>query len=711
MWSESRQAAGEPGEGQGFSESLLREAFRSGEDPEVTRFVESLAGVRAPDPTDEAGSWRQFVEAPGAPGELGRLDGHVLREVLAEGRMAVVFRAGESALDRTVALKMLAPGLAGNPAARERFLREAKAAAGLDHESALPIYRVGETPVPYFTMRHVAGGTLQERLDLGRRFSVAEWANLARQVAGALASAHAIGLTHRDIKPANLLFEGRGERLWVADFGIADSIGDPAGGGEGMVVGTPRYMSPEQARGGAVDGRGDLFSLGAVLYRCAAGEDLVPGETSSEVLDALERLDFASLALANAAIPAWQRRLLARLVASDPQDRFADAGGFLAALERETGRRSRSVRFAAMAAVAAVAITGFLAARPFFAEPPAAAVAAKPALPSIRIEGSEGVFRDFEAAFAAAPGGSTLLLDGVFVCRKTHMGPPGRRLTLRNAPGAQAVVVASRPVEHAIFLRGPTHLHGIVFIREPTEGNVMPVVGIYGGDAVVEHCRFEAESGGAEYLGSLLSFTHLENARIEACEFDAPGREAIAVAYDDGAPPTKVTVRDCIVVAGTAVVRRVWGGDGSLELEWERSAVAAERFFFEHPRNPRPPAPLSVRVRSSGLDLSGATLRFANGTRPDSGTAPLVGWQGIDNRYGRPGHRLEWSDPEAPDGGSGALVLDFADPLPVPLAGSELNARIAPFRSRGSGMRSLKDLREALEGDPEFSHLAADGSP
>jgi serine/threonine protein kinase len=224
-----------------------------------------------------------LLAPPQGPGELGRLGPYRVRQVLGAGGMGVVFLAEDVQLKRPVALKVMRPEAAGKPAARERFLREAQAAAALEHEHVVTIYQVGEERgVPFLAMQLLRGMSLEERLKGSGPLGVHEVLRLGRQVARGLAAAHARGLIHRDVKPANLwLEEPEGEwgadapgglpgdsgasaprdHVKILDFGLARAVEDDAHLTQsGAVVGTPAYMAPEQARGERVDSRCDLFS-------------------------------------------------------------------------------------------------------------------------------------------------------------------------------------------------------------------------------------------------------------------------------------------------------------------------------------------------------------------------------------------------------------------------------------------------------------------
>src|SRR5688500_12032194 len=191
---------------------------------------------------------------------------------LGRGGMGVVFLARDVALDRPVAIKLLPPALASSPAARARFLREARAAARLSHPHIVPVHAVEEQgDLAFFVMAYVDGETLGERVRRTGPLSSAAGMRVMQEVAWALAHAHAHGVVHRDVKPDNILLEHGSGRALVTDFGIAhvaDVHETPAGG---QPVGTPHYMSPEQGAGGPVDARSDLYALGATLFVAATG--------------------------------------------------------------------------------------------------------------------------------------------------------------------------------------------------------------------------------------------------------------------------------------------------------------------------------------------------------------------------------------------------------------------------------------------------------
>ncbi len=209
-----------------------------------------------------------------------------IAEVLGRGGMGVVYKARDAALERWVALKTLLPALVADTEARQRFLREARSAAALNHPNLAQIYAIGEQGgVPYFAMEFIEGETLAQMLERERRLPPLEAIRLVRQVALGLQEAHHVQLIHRDIKPANLIL-ARDGTLKITDFGLAKLAQGAASvqlTQTGEAIGSPQYMSPEQARGAAVDHRCDIYSLGATFFHLLTGRPPFLGASPMEV--------------------------------------------------------------------------------------------------------------------------------------------------------------------------------------------------------------------------------------------------------------------------------------------------------------------------------------------------------------------------------------------------------------------------------------------
>jgi serine/threonine protein kinase len=232
--------------------------------------------------------WLAMLAPPQGEGELGRLRDYRVLRVLGSGGMGVVFQGEDVLLQRPVAIKAMLPALAATAGARQRFLREARAAAHLNHDHIVPIFTVAEERgVPFLVMPFLKGETLDARLKRVGLLPLPEVLRVGREIGEGLAAIHAAGLIHRDIKPANVWLEGEVARVKILDFGLARAPGDPTLTQAGAIVGSPAYMAPEQASGQAVDHRCDLFSLGCVLYQAATGELPFRGDDSVAILVAV----------------------------------------------------------------------------------------------------------------------------------------------------------------------------------------------------------------------------------------------------------------------------------------------------------------------------------------------------------------------------------------------------------------------------------------
>jgi serine/threonine-protein kinase len=269
---------------------------------------------------------RSFLSPTDDPRMLGRFGGYEIAGVIGCGGMGVVLKGLDVALNRYVAIKALAPHLATSAAARLRFAREAKAAATVVHENVVAIHAVSEAnSLPYLVMPYIRGASLQKRLDAEGALSAIEVLRIGRQVAAGLAAAHDQGLVHRDIKPANILLEDGVERLKITDFGLARAADDASLTRSGVIAGTPQFMSPEQARGEAIDARSDLFSLGSVLYMACTGRAPFRAETSYGVLRRITDDSPRPIRELNPEIPAWLATTIEILHAKDPSGRFQSA--------------------------------------------------------------------------------------------------------------------------------------------------------------------------------------------------------------------------------------------------------------------------------------------------------------------------------------------------------------------------------------------------
>jgi TolB-like protein len=317
-------------------------ANRQVETVRIEGLIQQLKDLRPSAPVED---YSRCLAPTQSPDEIGRLGEYRIRKVLGSGGMGVVFLAEDAQLHRDVALKMLRPALLSDERARQRFLREARATAAVVNDHIVPIYHVGEDQdVPYLAMPVLSGESLADCLAREGRLSAEEIVRIARETAIGLAAAHAHGLVHRDIKPANIWLETvddatatRG-RVRLLDFGLAQQGGPGSGLTEvGVLVGTPAYMAPEQARGEPVDGRADLFSLGSVLYTMAAGRPPFQGDSSYAILRCLCEEAPPSLRDLAPDLPAHLVGLIEKLLAKAPADRCQSAEEVIAWLDSDRG--------------------------------------------------------------------------------------------------------------------------------------------------------------------------------------------------------------------------------------------------------------------------------------------------------------------------------------------------------------------------------------
>ena len=272
-----------------------------------------------------------------------------LESEIGRGGMGVVYRAVDTRLNRPVAIKLLAPGAAADPERIKRFVQEARSASALSHPGIVTIYEVDEQDGTTFIAMELVDGVPLDGLLAGGPLPVARALDVAAQIASALEAAHARGIVHRDIKPANVIVSEDG-RVKVLDFGLAKLFeGAPTAETvsalatrQGQVMGTPAYMSPEQAEARPVDARSDIFSLGAVLYEMLAGRRAFAGDSDVGVITAILRDRPPLLRSVRPDAPAGLQAIVDRALAKDPAARYANAGalrGDLLALQASLHRR------------------------------------------------------------------------------------------------------------------------------------------------------------------------------------------------------------------------------------------------------------------------------------------------------------------------------------------------------------------------------------
>ncbi len=278
-----------------------------------------------------------FLSSPQGPDELGRLGSYKIMKLLGAGGMGLVFEAEDTLLRRQVALKVMKPEIAIKAEHRQRFLQEARSGAAIPHDNIATVFQVGiENNVPYLAMQFLQGESLGSRLHREGKIPVDESLRIIREVASGIAAAHESNLIHRDIKPDNIWLESDGDgrpwkRVKILDFGLATSVINTEDGNNesGMIMGTPHYMAPEQARGLPLDHRCDLFSIGCMLYQMISGELAFKGDNALKIMNALALHEPKPLNLIDSSVPAKVAELVQSLMSKKASERMASANDLI----------------------------------------------------------------------------------------------------------------------------------------------------------------------------------------------------------------------------------------------------------------------------------------------------------------------------------------------------------------------------------------------
>lgn len=490
--------------------------------PTLRSILEKDFGV-AGLPDWKAFSFIESVDGRTVTGRVGRLE---LKEWLGAGAMGAVFRAIDPALEREVAVKVLRPEYEGHPEVAALFLDEARAAAGLHHESILPIYDVfagseESGAVAGYVMPYISSGTLEDRIATGEPFEAAEWLRILTRIADALAAAHETGVLHRDVKPANVLLEGNGPGVWLADFGLARAA--QHGYGSGSLVGTPGYVAPEIIGGGEGSVAADLYGLGRIAAE----------------------MNF------DRKKPVWAERWIASLTDPEPVCRPASAAAAAKALrsywEDETrkgksGRLNRIVLSGFAASLALVVVlSGIEAARGWRI---GNALLRQITDRKVSIDGQLGTRSSVADALVAVPGDLTIRIDdgdALFAVPWPDLADRQVRII------GEGFVRGSIPVEKEGLIRVQGGALELVGLDLRPRGDVPSLSGFIeakGARIVLEDCSIRKPMQGSRGAVSGGSLIYLEgNASLEAhrCQFltDRNGKGIVATSH----PGTSQSIR------------------------------------------------------------------------------------------------------------------------------------------------------------------------
>jgi serine/threonine protein kinase len=604
------------------------------------RVAEELAAPSAGSETqgetrvDNKAADLSFLTPTNKPGVLGRLGHYDILEVIGKGGMGIVLRAFDERLHRVVAIKVMAAQLATNGAARKRFTREAQAAAAVSHDHIVTIHAVEEAAGhPYLVMQCVSGMSLQERIDRQGPMQLTEIVRIGMQAAAGLAAAHAHGVVHRDIKPANILLENGIERVKITDFGLARAASDANLTQSGVVAGTPSFMSPEQARGEAVDARTDLFSLGSVLYAMCTGRAPFRASGSMAVLKRVCDETARPIRETNPDIPDWLVAIIDKLHAKEPAQRFQSAAEVAELLNQrlahlqhpsivplpESGpgkppaaRRRRIVAVVALVCLAAGVITLTAALLGVFSpedtpvekngpegKAPPSVPAPKPDPHPFVVLGGKGVserkFDTLAEAVQTARDGDTIEVRGNGPFVGDSISIRGTPLTIRAAEGFRPVI----QLGWNLSTDAPLVLEGLELQRlgqKAPQGHEDALVFSLGGSSLhVANCRFR------EHL-AIPSIVATPSCMVRNCEFLNPHQFALV------ARGKHCDIDNCLVAGQALQVENGVGPDrdGIRSVRLTRNTLAAKKpLFFRVFPVMQPPKPAQDAVKSIQVDASG----------------------------------------------------------------------------------------------------------
>lgn len=287
----------------------------------------------------------RFLQPPRHPEMLGRLGRYDVEGIIGRGGMGIVFRGFDSDLQRCVAIKVLAPHYAHLPLARQRFAREAQAAASVVHENVLPIFNVeADEDPPFLVMPYISGATLERFVAEHGCPDAITVLRIARQIGEGLRAAHGQQLIHRDIKPGNILVTENVHRVWITDFGLARAVDDATLTHSGVIAGTPHFMSPEQARGQRLDARSDLYSFGALLYFLCTGRPPFEADSTLAVLHHVVASEPPSLAAARPDLPPAFVTLVGDLLRKNPSQRPSNADAVAKRVSKAMAEANSGIR-------------------------------------------------------------------------------------------------------------------------------------------------------------------------------------------------------------------------------------------------------------------------------------------------------------------------------------------------------------------------------
>jgi Protein kinase domain len=504
---------------------------------------------------------------------------------IGRGGMGTVYRAFDSRLRRAVALKTLSPALSASAEARDRFQREARAAAALDHPNILPIHAIETIEGrDVLVLPLNDGGNLDAIIRRDGPLPLDELIRIGAAVADGLAAAHAAGIVHRDIKPANILLSADRAEVRIADFGLARIADDPALTRDTALAGTPHFLSPEQARGTVADARSDIFSLGATLYFAATARLPFPGDDTPSVLHAV--MHDAHAPADN--VPEWLGAILDAMLEKNPARRPASADEIATALRTRSSRWSRrkwqrpALRAAAvlgMAAGAAFAFTKWRDARDAEAGRRLATAEREAATPFIISGSASARFAAIGDALAAMRNGDTLTIEsgGIHTVKTHRFG--NRCATIRGAKNRGVLLTPAGRAEVIFSTAARLRLENLTILHPAGTGEPAPMIVADEGSTVsFDRCRLMTPPSRVRGLTLGSSTTPMIKARtpasIEASRSIITARRSSLVDFSGAGGKGTVALAQC-GIGINALFRIRQAATGSVDLSLRNCTVSA----------------------------------------------------------------------------------------------------------------------------------------
>ena len=549
---------------------------------------------------------------------------------LGAGGMSVVFTARDHVLDRQVAIKFLSSELENSQTARQRFLREAKSAAAVEHDYIVPIYSADEVDgFPFLVMSLIEGQSLQQRIDESHPIPVEKVIHIGIQIAKGLAAFHTRNLVHRDLKPSNILLQAPDERVRITDFGLAKCTDDSQLTKSGTILGTPNYMSPEQALGQQVDYRSDIYGLGAVLYASITRRAPFEAPTSLKILDQLRNQTPDSILNLEPETPHWLVEVIEKLMARDPNDRYQNATEIIEALSSPSQQlitnQFGSWKTKRLTLVAScIAVLAIIAPLEY------------PTLSDAVRDADDGDIIEIEG-------------DGTQEISST-ITTNGKRLTIRAAAGSEPILtISSVKVPSGIVSDNELVLEGLTIRFNSASESALArtpkreAVRCVSGSIRISNCRFDATLGSQESL-NCVTVIKASLCEIRNSEFYSGPLNA---ALDIGMIPETEFILENNVIAGAVAVsidfpiRNVAGFEATARLRRNTICAITGLLVSLPPEKLGPIPPVPVEAESNLLDVDFVACLVMQSlkstlVRPPLNPAliaQLMRWQGNANQF------------------------------------------------------------------------------